>query len=526
MRLNFGYLLCMFILPASFVSAQSADSLTWNNTDSLLLNNSVQRLEQRNEYYSIYSQMPSLLGDWSHADFSYIAAGYYMSGGEFHNPQLFSKHNFWQIKTESVLSLKNGWRFFGRFGYANGISNGGAWNLSYNLSDEGSPYYFMQEKAGKWKFQNYDFNASAVKASFNNKLFLGANIGYTGSLSFRTVDSRNENYRLNISVTPSASYLFKSQVVSLGIKYRRIKNEPQIYNKYQHGNEAELYNVFFNEGLGSWNNNPDQINMTDNRFGGLLSWGYRSPDRSIDLIYGIESGSENWNLNSFSTQAANSQSVSKYVLMTNSLTANYKEYKAGGTWNSLLIAEIISGEGNLFKPTSDKFFRNYISTINRVSLSVSYMPSKIYFKRMGLSVHYENQYQKDLNYDHSIKYSNLSSDAFADIIIGNVQKGSLLLGIHGGYNLNLNVEHKPKAAAGNFYTTKIAIPVLAYRSCSYFEGGVKLGTELDIKKSYRLEVSIFGDLSKPASINYAASDATFTANDNFYSAGLNLLFNF
>jgi len=384
----------------------------------------------------------------------------------------------------------------------------------------------MQEKSGEWKFQDYNFDASAVKACQNNKLLLGANIGYVGNLSFRTVDSRNENYRLNISLTPSASYLFRSQIVSAGIQYKRIKNTPDIYNKYQHGSEAELYNIFFNQGLGSWNNNPEQIIMTDNRLGGLISWGYHNLNRRIDLIYGFEGSSENWNLNSFSTQAASSQNVSKYVMRTHKITASFKEIKAGGTWNSQLLAELKSGEGNLYKSNSQSFFKNYTSSIGRASLSVSYLPSNSCFKRLGVSANYEKEKSKDLNYDHSIQFSNLKSNVYTDIIIGNVRKANLLVGINGSYNLNLDVEHKPKAAAGNFYTSEIAIPVLAFRSASYVEGGLKLGTEFDLKKKSRMEFSISGDLTKPTKINYAETLATFTTNDLFYKVEFNLQFNF
>jgi len=85
MKLKLGFLLCILLLAASVASAQRADSL--------MQDNSVKRLEQRNEYYSVYSIMPSLLGSWPHADFSYIATRFHMSGGDFYHPQLFNKHN-------------------------------------------------------------------------------------------------------------------------------------------------------------------------------------------------------------------------------------------------------------------------------------------------------------------------------------------------------------------------------------------------------------------------------------------------
>ena len=92
--------------------------------------------------------------------------------------------------------------------------------------------------------------------------------------------------------------------------------------------------------------------------------------------------------------------------------------------------------------------------------------------------------------------------------------------------MNLTGDHSPMAAAGNFYTTSIAMPAFAYLTSDYYKFGLKLGSEFNIAKEYRFEVIIKGDLTKPVSIMQYQDRATFTLNDNYYNLLINLCFNF
>jgi len=520
MRLKLLFLIGILVAVADIALASDADSVQTNN--------SVQRQEQRNEYYAVHSKIPSLLSGWSYSDFSYIGTGFSASGGNFHNPQLFGKHNFLELKTESILTLpEQKWRFYGEFGYRNGISHGGEWNLSYNQSKEGSPFYFMQEMKGKWTFQTYEFNAGAVKSLKNDKVFVGVGISYIGTLDFRIIDSRNENYKLDIGLTPSVTVkLTPTQSASLGLIFIRKKVEPQIYNKYQHGGDIEKYQVFFNEGLGSWDSNPALVNMTDNRYGGIASWGWKTPGHSATIIYDFAIGTEYWNINAFSNLATASSNFAKYNYLSNSLTVDYNKTLSKGALHTALAASYIIGEGSPYRSAVGRYEKNYNSSINQVNLSVSYLPLGSCIKRVGIGTTLESQNQKDLNYEHTIRYTNLTSNAWIDFIIGDVRKGSLLAGLNGGYHSNLNYLHTPKAAAGNFYNTKIALPGLAYLTSSYFIAGAKVGTEFDLSKNYRFELVLCGEVIKPSTIKYAESSATFSTSDSFYNVKINLLFNF
>lgn len=525
MKLKLLFLICLFCI---YTNAVFADKIQPGKTDSLQTSNAVQRQEQRKSYYTIYDKIPSLLSAWSNSDFAYISSGYTASGGSYHKPQLFDKTNFLEVKTESILTFPDKkWRFYGEFGYRNGISNGGEWNLFYDPSETGSPYYFMQEQPGKWAFQTYEFKTGIVKTLSNDKISLGMGIKYIGILNFRTVDSRNENYRLDINLTPSVTVKLNStQTASLGIILIRKKAEPQIYDKYQHGNETELYQVFFNEGLGTWDSNPSQITMADNRYGAVASWSYKTTKHSADLIYEFVSGKENWELNNYSNQSALSANVARYSFLSNRLTASFQKNMVKGSLHGVLVASYILGEGSPYKPALHSFIKNYNSTLAEADLNVSYLPSKGHVKRAGIGLQINHSRQKDINYEHTASYVNQTSYAWLDFIFGNVSKGAVLIGVNGGYHTNLNLIHTPRGAAANFYTTKIAIPAMAYLSSNYFIAGTKLGTEFDLNKNYHIELALNGEICKPTSFNYAESSAKFSLNDNFYNIKLNLSFNF
>jgi len=521
-------LLFLIYLLVILVNTVFADTIRSGNADSVQTKNAIQRQEQRNEYYTVYAKMPSLLSAWSYSDFAYIAAGYLASGGNYHTPQLFDKTNFLEVKTESILSFPDKkWRFYGEFGYQNGGSDGGEWNLFYHPSETGSPYYFMQEQIGKWTFQTYEFKTGIAKTLPNDKISLGLGIKYIGILNFRTVDSRNENYRLDINITPSVTIkLNATQTASLGVIFIRNKVEPQIYDKYQHGSETELYQVFFNEGLGTWNSNPSQLSMGDNRYGAVASWSYKTSKQSANIIYEFVTGKENWELNSYSNQSALSGDVAEYIYLTNSLTASYNKNLAKGLLHTELVSKLIIGDGSPYKSSSQSFIKNYNSTITQTDFAVSYLPDRGHFKRGGIGLQIDSEQQKDLNYEHTIGFVNQTSSAWLDFIFGNVQKGCFLLGLNGGYHSNLSYIHTPKGAANNFYNTKIAVPALAYLTSNYFIAGTKLGSEFDLNKNYHVEIALNGEICKPTRINYAESSAKFSVSDNFYNIKLNLSFNF
>lgn len=521
-------LLFLFSFLAPFANTTLANEDLKGTEDPTKQGNIVLRREQRMEFNRIYSKMPSLLAGLTNSDFSYIALGSKATGGAFKNLQLYDQRNSLEIKTESILTLPDeSWRFYGKFAYTNGFSKGGEWNLSYKPQDLGSPYYFMQEKAGEWSFQAYEFEAVAARTLPNEKVSLGVGISYHGILDFRTVDSRNESYRLHLSVNPSVTVkLGAGHSASGGLFFGRKKFEPTIYNKYQHGGETELHQIFFNQGLGTWDSNPAQIVMTDNLYGGSLSWGLRNKTYTADLIYHLSMGTENWRLNSFSNQSTISGNYARYEYLAHSVSANFRRGLPGGAISAQIISKYVVGEGLPYKASADNYFKNFKSTIGLADLTVSYLPLDGIIKRVAIGSVLSSQEQKDLNYEHTTNYLNQTSRAWVDFIFGDVNKGGFLVSLNGGYHSNLHHSHTPKAAINNFYNTSIALPSLAYLTSDYYIAGARLGSEFNLSNQYRFEATLSGELFQPARINYGISSAKYSLDDHFYNLTLSLLFNF
>lgn len=71
----------------------------------------------KQEYQTLYSFAPSMLGLWDQKDFSYISLNYHHKDGNFRDLQSYKERGATEIVTESILSLDGGWRFYGKFGY-------------------------------------------------------------------------------------------------------------------------------------------------------------------------------------------------------------------------------------------------------------------------------------------------------------------------------------------------------------------------------------------------------------------------
>ena len=225
-----------------FISLVSAGALFASGKDTVSNSGFIDRALQREEYYRIFAKSPSLLSTWDMSDYAFISSGFTGSKGNYTNPQSLFSRNLIEVRSESVKSLPGkGLRFFGSVAYTNGSASTGKWNLSFNHPSNGSPYYYMIEQEGTWKTQSYDFNV-AMQKSITDRISAGVSIKYLGDLHFRTFDSRNENYTLDMQILPSVAFRFgEKSHASLGLILNRVKNEPAIRNKYQHGTEPEKY---------------------------------------------------------------------------------------------------------------------------------------------------------------------------------------------------------------------------------------------------------------------------------------------
>lgn len=496
--------------------------------DSVTNSGFVDREIQREEYYQIFAKVPSLLGLWDKTDYAFISTGFKAGKGNYTHPQLLFSRNLVEIKSESVKSLpKKGLRFFGGVSYTNGNARTGEWNLSFNLPENGSPFYYMIQQQGTWKTQSYDFNV-AMQKNISKRISAGVALKYLGDLHFRTFDSRNENYTLNMQILPSVAMRFgEKSFASLGLILNRIKNEPAIRNKYQHGTEPEKYHLFFNQGLGTWDNSPTQMKMIDMRYGVVASYRMVSENKIIDFIYSVYMANEDWLLKSISTLLNRKENISRYSYLSHDLSVRYLKKGPEGRWISGINLKNTIGTGYVYKESAGIFQDNYEYLGLSADILVSYLKENSIFKRASAQIGFDNSGQNDYNYGHTIDYSNIEGYLSADFSPSNRGgKSNLLLGGFASYKKNISGTHKPMAAANNFYTTSIAVPEFAYSTSDFYRAGLNLGYDFQINQSQVVELIIKGEIVKPVKINDYENFSKFTLKDRYINLHINLIFNF
>lgn len=497
------------------------------NSDSTRVSDIIDRSLQREEYHLIFDKVPALLSVWENGDYALISTGFSSSRGEYVHPQSFFSKNLFEIRSESVKSLPaKGWRFFGSVAYTNGNAETGKWNMSYNLPSNGSPFFYMIEQEGTWKSQSYDFNVAAQK-TISGRLSAGVGLKYFGDLHFRTFDSRNDNTKLNIQVLPSITFKFDDRnYISTGILYKRLKNEPDISNKYQHGTEPEKYHLFFNQGLGTWDNAPSQMRMIDSRYGGFVSYRRSSGKSALDAVYTMDYGKEEWLLKSVSTLNSRKEDYSKYSYFSQNLAIRHKSTTPMGRIITNLDIKNIFGDGSVYKESVDAFQDNYQFFSVNADLKVSYVRNNSLLKQLSARLTLDNLSQNDYNYGHVSEYTNLEGTLSADITSGRSRAVNFIFGGLFSYKTNISGNHNPMAASSNFYNTEIAIPAFAYLTSDFYRVGAKISSEFNITEDYRIDISLSGNVLKPLSINYYENQSTFSSNDNYYVMSLSLCFNF
>lgn len=497
------------------------------NSDSTRVTDVIDRTLQRDDYHLIFDKVPSLLSVWEKGDYSLISTGFSSSGGDYTHPQLFFSKNLFEIRSESVKSLaEKGWRFFGSVAYTNGNAKTGKWNMTYNLPVNGSPFYYMIEQEGTWKSQSYDFNVAAQK-TISGRLSAGVGLKYLGDLHFRTFDSRNENTTLNVQVLPSITMNFdEKNYLSVGFLYQRLKNEPNISNKYQHGTEPELYHLFFNQGLGTWDNSPSQMRMVDSRYGGFVSYRRINRNSSTDAIYTANYGSEEWLHKSVSTLNNMSEKYSAYSYFFNNLVLRHKRITSNGSFITALDIKNIVGDGAIFKENINAFQSNYEFFSITSDLKVSYIRNNSLLRQLSARLFLDNSSRNDYNYGHVSEYTNLEGTLSADVTSGKKRAVNFTYGGLFSYKMNLSGNHNPMAAASNFFNTKIAIPSFSYLTSDFYRLGARVSSEFNIAKDYRLDITLSGDFLKPVSINNYETQSTFTTSDSQYIMSLSICFNF
>lgn len=483
----------------------------------------------KQEYQTLYSFAPSMLGLWDQKDFSYISLNYHHKDGNFRDLQSYKERGATEIVTESILSLDGGWRFYGKFGYINGNSKDVKMNLSYNRNKNLSPYYYIIGAPGDWSFQNYLFEGTASKELKKDRLFAGVNIKYYSFLTFRTVDYRNEQYNLNIEVTPSVTYkINKNNSLTFGALFSREKLEPEIYSKYQQSNAGDDYQVYINTGLGSFIKNAPQTTTTINKeYGVILGYRLDGGVNRVDVSALFSLNNENMENKMTSSISELGKELGKYENINFESNINYRRLLSN---NRFVVANLginyIMGDGSPYNNVSKVYTKNYTVDKFVANSRVDFYNSSSILSNLFVSALFDNQKELDMHYGQQIDFTNLKLGGGFMLNRDFGRVGAFTFSADGWYSTNLDFFHDPVAASQNFITQKILYSKLSFLSADYMETNAKFVFTRALGVNYCVDIALYGGYAQALTINYPDPYKFVSKGDNFKSMGVSVTFNF
>lgn len=429
-----------------------------------------------------YTTLPSLLPQWEEQDWSLIQADGGYSEGDFKMVDDFEKKQNLEFNTQSVISFpESGIRFYGSFGYHTSRDYDADWNLFYKKSEIGSPFRVVTDRMGEWKTKHYGLQGYMSK-SFGDRWSLGLGCDYYGDLYFRMVDTRNEQFNLDMTVKAAASYQFKEKhFFSLGVDYLYKKRKPLFSEDFT--TASTEYDRFLNLGLGDYQsiNNIDKYRVVD--FNPQFSLAYNASGKhTISSLYSFYSGRESWNVYITSINNTNPEEQYYYQYIQQQFSLSDRIDTDGGLLRAAFDAEFIMGDAyeNL-----TPLQKTYIYDGLKSNLSFDYLRSSILFDENNLSFSFYNKSMKDMKYAQEMSYTNLKVTAHTGTQFTLGSRSTMQWQIGGAYKYNLAYHHNPYAAANKDFTTTVGYNEMAYESADYFKAFSRLSW------FYRIQESVF-----------------------------------
>lgn len=224
----------------------------------------------------------------------YAQIGYEHHSGDYHRVQEGSRTNQLHFYTERYQKVGKYLYGYGKFDFDYGRTSERSWSdvrRSYNSS----PYIYGSDIKGMYDFQDFDFTAALASVTFKKHWNVGLKLDYqVGDLS-RLRDPRPQNLLLEYKFSPAVTYSFGKSSFGLSANYHRRKEQIKNITVKQEGDTKTYYEMIGMEHANSIvsgysSGYPRQ--WVDHRFGGELSYAYRSKNYNLLVAAHLERGSE------------------------------------------------------------------------------------------------------------------------------------------------------------------------------------------------------------------------------------------
>lgn len=222
----------------------------------------------------------------------YAQIGYEHHSGDYHRVQEGSRTNQLHFYTERYQKVGKYIYGYGRFEFDYGGMSDRSWSdvrRSYNSN----PYFFGSAIKARYDFQNFDFTAALASVKIKKYWNFGLKFDYkTGDLS-RLRDPRSRTSLLDYKITPAIMYSFGRNTFGLSGNYHRRKEKIDVTTLQT--NSGITYYAFtgMEYARGVVDGHKDaKREWVDHRFGGELTYGYKSNNYNLLVAASIDRGTE------------------------------------------------------------------------------------------------------------------------------------------------------------------------------------------------------------------------------------------
>lgn len=458
-----------------------------------LSDSAIERDFQLHFFENYNKQIPTLINQANILKFSYGKASYLYAEGELKHPQDYKKQNGFNFQTASLAPLENtNWTLYGSLEYLNTRNEGVETNLSYEIYDYNSPYYFFQKKTGFWNHQNYNFSViSANKIS--PKLSLGAQLNYSTNFYYRKSDTRNDKQSLTMQGKFSGTYkIAENHFLSASLGTSFFKKQSNFVNKFKENKTDMIYKIYFNTGLGSYRKDFSDENQSPSAnkiiYQAQLHWGCKKQDYDIAILSSTKFGEEKWTDRRVFRVAENNI-LSRYQIFNQNISLFFNKNTNKNQISFNITGSYLKGEGRIKERNSDKYNFNFITTQYDFKAIGDILFTKKTLNGLGFNIAYINKKQQDNNYVYQLNNQHIQSEIHFGFNRKVSNKLSVFDKVKGSYKYALKVKHEPFVAK-NIFVDWIGNPISAYMSANSLGIYNDVGFTLELGNSSFLELGM------------------------------------
>lgn len=436
-----------------------------------------------------------------------LSVGYKSATGEFRRMQEGDVSAL-NVNTSGTGKV-GGFTFWGEFDYNNVTSKETKFRtMNIDLEDD-MPFYVADRNMSEWKHQAYELKAKVATPLLWDRLSFGVYGNYYAKSGAKQIDPRCTDYLYGIVVEPSALLKLGKHNLGLTFKYKVGHDRTVPVNS----NNQQDQNIFIMRGLGNYTEG------VIGGIGGLSTFYYNLTKIGGAFQYGF--ATENFNAVAEAYYTEQAIDVRQTPSKPQAMGSTFQKI-AGGSFNTALNCgkntHSLSVNG-LYRKTNGIEYVQVLNTDYEVqmwetiseSVRSTYELTEVdyeynFFRNSdygynwmaGLSGSYSSREDKYLTPEARLKITNFFNKLFVKKNIM-LNEASLVVGIEGGYNHNIDKEYNYSGPDAEAYTVQeFYLKDCSMMGAHYWMIGANVNVTFPVMKNALLYIK--------GSINYCRSN--------------------